>query len=122
MKSTDFLKKLTTEDKVIYSYCALSNLIEFLNLAYDETEYFEMINGITSDLDKYLSNLTLILRDLGIKCQDVQFMTNYDIKNKDYLNDISLNLNTFFHSLHCTLDSLQFCMNNPADNRNLEIL
>ena len=79
MKSTDFLKKLTTEDKVIYSYCALSNLIEFLNLSYDETEYFEMINCITSDLDKYLSNLTLILRDLGIKCQDVQFMTNYDV-------------------------------------------
>lgn len=98
MKSTDFLKKLSKEDKVIYSYCALSNLIEFLNLSYDETEYFEMINGITSDLDKYLSNLALILRDLGIKCNDIQFMTNYDIKNKEYLNDISINLHNHYNN------------------------
>ena len=89
MKSTDFLKKLSKEDKVIYSYCALSNLIEFLNLSYDETEYFEMINGITSDLDKYLNNLSLILRDLGIKCQNIQCMTKYDLKNIDYFDDIS---------------------------------
>ena len=98
MKSTDFLKKLTTEVKVIYSYCALSNLIEFLNLSYDETEYFEMINGITSDLDKYLNNLSLILRDLGIKCQNIQCMTKYDLKNIDYFDDISYLLHIHYNN------------------------
>ena len=28
MGSTDFLKKLTKEDKIIYSYAALTNLLE----------------------------------------------------------------------------------------------
>lgn len=96
MKSTDFLKKLTTEDKVIYSYCALANLLNALTLAYDETEYFEMIKSFTTDLNTYLSKLSLILRDLGIKCNDIQFMTKYDLKNEEYLETISVNLHSHY--------------------------
>ena len=80
MKSTDFLKKLSKEDKVAYSNGALANLIMSLCLAYDKTEFFEIVSEFTSDLNKYLNNLSLILRDLGIKCQNIQCMTKYDLK------------------------------------------
>lgn len=89
MKSTDFLKKLSKEDKVAYSNGALANLLNALTLAYDETEFFEMVSEFTSDLNKYLNNLSLLLRDLGIKCQNIQCMTKYDLKNIDYFDDIS---------------------------------
>ena len=49
MKSTDFLKKLTKEDKVIYSYGALCNLVNALRLSYNEAEYFEFISEFSSD-------------------------------------------------------------------------
>ncbi len=92
MKSTDFLKKLTKEDKVIYSYGALCNLVNALRLSYNEDEYFEFISEFSSDLSKYLNNLSLILRSLGINCQGLQYKTCFDCNNEDYLILIADNL------------------------------
>ena len=92
MKSTDFLKKPTKEDKVIYSYGALCNLVNALRLSYNEAEYFEFISEFSSDLSKYLNNLSLILRSLGINCKDLQFKTCFDYNNEDYLILIADNL------------------------------
>lgn len=83
------MKKLSKEDKVAYSNGALANLLNALSLAYDKTEFFEMVSEFTSDLNKYLNNLSLLLRGLGIKCQNIQCMTNYDLKNIYYFDDIS---------------------------------
>lgn len=89
MKSTDFLKKLSKFEKIMMSDCALNNLIESIRLSYNETEYFEMIHEFTTDLSKYLNNLSLILRDLGIKCQGLQCMTTFDYNNEEFLIEIS---------------------------------
>lgn len=66
MSSTDFLKKLTKEDKIIYSYAALTNLLCALSIAEDHNDYFEIVPEFTCELAVYLKKLSVILRDLGI--------------------------------------------------------
>ena len=89
MKSTDFLKKLSKFEKIMMSDCALSNLINSIWLSCNETEYFEMIHEFTTDLSKYLNNLSLILRELDIKCQGLQCMTTFDYNIEQFLIEIS---------------------------------
>ena len=47
MGSTDFLKKLTKEDKIICSYAALTNLLCALSLAEEHDDYFEIVPEFT---------------------------------------------------------------------------
>ena len=65
MGSADFLKKLTKEDKIIYSYAALTNLLCALSLAEDHNDYFEIVPEFICELAVYLKKLSVILRDLG---------------------------------------------------------
>ena len=86
MGSTDFLKKLTKEDKIIYSYAALTNLLCALSLAEEH-----------------------VLRDLGIRYQKKKYMTDYDPDYHDYLDSIGINLHN-----HYEMD-LNSCYTNRID-------
>ena len=99
MGSTDFLKKLTKEDKIIYSYAALTNLLCALSLAEEHDDYFEIVLEFTCELAVYLKKLSVILRDLGIRYQKKKYMTDYDPDYHDYLDSIGSNLHN-----HCEMD------------------
>ena len=109
MGSTDFLKKLTKEDKIIYSYAALTNLLCALSLAEEHDDYFEIVPEFTCELAVYLKKLSVILRDLGIRYQKKKYMTDYDPDYHDYLDSIGSNLHN-----HCEMD-LNSCYTNRID-------
>ena len=109
MGSTDFLKKLTKEDKIIYSYAALTNLLCALSLAEEHDDYFEIVPEFTCELAVYLKKLSVILRDLGIRYQKKKYMTDYDPDYHDYLDSIGNNLHN-----HCEMD-LNSCYTNRID-------
>ena len=96
MGSTDFLKKLTKEDKIIYSYAALTNLLCALSLAEEHDDYFEIVLEFTCELAVYLKKLSVILRDLGIRYQMIKYMTDYDPDYHDYLDSIGINLHNHY--------------------------
>ena len=109
MGSADFLKKLTKEDKIIYSYAALTNLLCALSLAEEHDDYFEIVPEFTCELAMYLKKLSVILRDLGIRYQKKKYMTDYDPDYHDYLDSIGINLHN-----HYEMD-LNSCYTNRID-------
>ena len=109
MSSTDFLKKLTKEDKIIYSYAALTNLLCALSIAEDHNDYFEIVPEFTCELAVYLKKLSVILIDLGIRYQTIKYMTDYDPDYLDYLDLIGSNLYN-----HYEMD-LNSCYTNRID-------
>ena len=109
MSSTDFLKKLTKEDKIIYSYAALTNLLCALSLAEEHDDYFDNCPGIHMRAGCVFEKSVCHIEGSGDQISEDKVHTDYDPDYQDYLDLIGSNLHN-----HYEMD-LNSCYTNRID-------